>query len=187
MMVEDLCVQAKEAALPEVAKLLPLPMLLQYIYSIKVDCIARQQASYAQLSTMVSEQESSVSNEKIKKMFQISFTMRYGHSSFCKLFSPIRLPSFIGSKASKSLYTGDEQAYHAAALHSSFSRDDFGRDERLDLDDNEPEYDDDEYSGDGEFADKIGDGLTNLRVKVIMCMLMKKSSLEKLQNELLKA
>nr|VDD24742.1 unnamed protein product [Brassica oleracea] len=41
---------------------------------------------------------------------------------------------------------------------------------------NESEYDADEY---GEFADEIGDGLI-LRVKVMRCMLIKKSSLEKL-------
>ncbi|GKU90813.1 hypothetical protein SLEP1_g4764 [Rubroshorea leprosula] len=56
MMVEDLGVEAKEAALREVAKLLPLPELLQSISSIKADYIARQQANDAQLSTMVAEQ-----------------------------------------------------------------------------------------------------------------------------------
>jgi len=43
MMVEDLGVEAKEAAVREVAKLLPLPELLQSISSIKADYIARQQ------------------------------------------------------------------------------------------------------------------------------------------------
>lgn len=43
MMVEDLGVEAKEAAVREVAKLLPLPELLQSIASIKADYIARQQ------------------------------------------------------------------------------------------------------------------------------------------------
>ncbi|KAF5725634.1 hypothetical protein HS088_TW23G00361 [Tripterygium wilfordii] len=56
MMVEDLGVEAKEAAVREVAKLLPLPDLLQSISSIKADYIARQQANDAQLSTMVAEQ-----------------------------------------------------------------------------------------------------------------------------------
>ncbi|PIM97573.1 Exocyst complex subunit SEC6 [Handroanthus impetiginosus] len=56
MMVEDLGVEAKEAAVREVAKLLPLPELLQSISSIKGDYIARQQANDAQLSTMVAEQ-----------------------------------------------------------------------------------------------------------------------------------
>lgn len=42
-MVEDLGVEAKEAAVREVAKLLPLPELLQSIASIKADYIARQQ------------------------------------------------------------------------------------------------------------------------------------------------
>ena len=42
-MVEDLGVEAKEAAVREVAKLLPLPELLQSISSIKADYIARQQ------------------------------------------------------------------------------------------------------------------------------------------------
>ncbi|KAF3524942.1 hypothetical protein F2Q69_00046516 [Brassica cretica] len=36
---------------------LALPELLQYISSIKADCMARQQANDAQLSTMVSEQD----------------------------------------------------------------------------------------------------------------------------------
>lgn len=43
MMVEDLGVEAKESAVREVAKLLPLPELLQSIASIKADYIARQQ------------------------------------------------------------------------------------------------------------------------------------------------
>ena len=45
MMVEDLGVEAKEAAVREVAKLLPLPELLQSISAIKADYIARQQVS----------------------------------------------------------------------------------------------------------------------------------------------
>ncbi|KAK3025692.1 hypothetical protein RJ639_042032 [Escallonia herrerae] len=56
MMVEGLGVEAKEVAVREVAKLLPLPELLQSIASIKADYIARQQANDAQLSTMVAEQ-----------------------------------------------------------------------------------------------------------------------------------
>ncbi|GAB4845218.1 SNARE-binding exocyst subunit S6 [Ancistrocladus abbreviatus] len=72
MMVEDLGVEAKEAAVREVAKLLPLPELLQSISSIKADYISRQQANDAQLSTMVAEQveqaqaglESLVSSQK---------------------------------------------------------------------------------------------------------------------------
>ncbi|KAK7831738.1 exocyst complex component sec6, partial [Quercus suber] len=56
MMVEDLGVEAKESAVREVAKLLPLPELLQSIASIKADYITRQQANDAQLSTMVAEQ-----------------------------------------------------------------------------------------------------------------------------------
>ncbi|KAM7278515.1 hypothetical protein ACFE04_005649 [Oxalis oulophora] len=55
-MAEDLGVEAKEAAVREVAKLLPLPDLLQSISAIKADYIARQQANDAQLSTMVAEQ-----------------------------------------------------------------------------------------------------------------------------------
>lgn len=42
-MVEDLGVEAKESAVREVAKLLPLPELLQSIASVKADYIARQQ------------------------------------------------------------------------------------------------------------------------------------------------
>jgi len=45
MMAEDLGVEAKEAAVREVAKLLPLPELLQSISSIKADYISRQQVS----------------------------------------------------------------------------------------------------------------------------------------------
>ncbi|KAI3505049.1 hypothetical protein L1887_26918 [Cichorium endivia] len=56
MMVEDLGIEAKESAVREVAKLLPLPELLISISSIKADYIARQQATDAQLSTMVAEQ-----------------------------------------------------------------------------------------------------------------------------------
>lgn len=44
-MAEDLGVEAKEAAVREVAKLLPLPELLQSISSIKADYISRQQVS----------------------------------------------------------------------------------------------------------------------------------------------
>nr|DAD45721.1 TPA_asm: hypothetical protein HUJ06_003951 [Nelumbo nucifera] len=56
MMVEDLGIEAKEAAVREVAKLLPLPELLSSISSIKADYVSRQQANDAQLSTMVAEQ-----------------------------------------------------------------------------------------------------------------------------------
>ncbi|KAI3978457.1 hypothetical protein MKX01_015632 [Papaver californicum] len=56
MMVEDLGIEAKEAAVREVAKLLPLPELLASISSIKSDYITRQQANDSQLSTMVAEQ-----------------------------------------------------------------------------------------------------------------------------------
>ncbi|KAH7568137.1 hypothetical protein JRO89_XS07G0245600 [Xanthoceras sorbifolium] len=56
MMSEDLGVEAKEAAVREVAKLLTLPDLLPSISSMKADYIARQQANDAQLSTMVAEQ-----------------------------------------------------------------------------------------------------------------------------------
>nr|CAB3448103.1 unnamed protein product [Digitaria exilis]CAB3504559.1 unnamed protein product [Digitaria exilis] len=54
--MEDLGIEAKEAALREVAKLLPLPELLSSIASIKSDYLARQQTNDAQLSTMVAEQ-----------------------------------------------------------------------------------------------------------------------------------
>ncbi|KAK9072167.1 hypothetical protein SSX86_008599 [Deinandra increscens subsp. villosa] len=56
MIVEDLGIEAKESAVREVAKLLPLRELLHSISSIKSDYIARQQATDAQLSTMVAEQ-----------------------------------------------------------------------------------------------------------------------------------
>lgn len=46
MMAEDLAVEAKESAVREVAKLLPLPELLQSIASIKTDYISRQQVSF---------------------------------------------------------------------------------------------------------------------------------------------
>ncbi|GMH23376.1 hypothetical protein Nepgr_025219 [Nepenthes gracilis] len=55
-MVEDLGVEAKEDAVRELEKLLPIPELLQSITSIKADYISRQQANDAQLSTMVAEQ-----------------------------------------------------------------------------------------------------------------------------------
>lgn len=48
-MVEDLGVEAKEAAVREVAKLLPLPELLQSISSIKADYITRQQVRIFEL------------------------------------------------------------------------------------------------------------------------------------------
>ncbi|KAJ4705272.1 Exocyst complex component SEC6 [Melia azedarach] len=56
MMSEDLGVEAKEAAVREVAKLLTLPEQLLFIGDLKADYIARQQANDAQLSTMVAEQ-----------------------------------------------------------------------------------------------------------------------------------
>ncbi|KAL9446273.1 hypothetical protein AB3S75_014027 [Citrus x aurantiifolia] len=56
MMSEDLGVEAKEAAVREVAKLLTLPDQIQFIGDMKADYIARQQANDAQLSTMVAEQ-----------------------------------------------------------------------------------------------------------------------------------
>lgn len=43
MMVEDLVVEAKEASIREVARLLPTPDILQSIVSIKADYITRQQ------------------------------------------------------------------------------------------------------------------------------------------------
>nr|XP_051192707.1 exocyst complex component SEC6 isoform X2 [Lolium perenne] len=54
--MEDLGIEAKEAAVREVAKLLPLPDLLASIASIKSDYLARQQTNDTQLSTMVAEQ-----------------------------------------------------------------------------------------------------------------------------------
>ncbi|CAM0944174.1 unnamed protein product [Alopecurus aequalis] len=54
--MEDLGIEAKEAAVREVAKLLPLPDLLASIASIKADYLARQQTNDTQLSTMVAEQ-----------------------------------------------------------------------------------------------------------------------------------
>ncbi|XXG63889.1 hypothetical protein AAC387_Pa05g1979 [Persea americana] len=56
MMMQDLGIEAKESAVREVAKLLPLPELLASITSIKSDYVQRQQANDAQLSTMVAEQ-----------------------------------------------------------------------------------------------------------------------------------
>ncbi|KAL5772899.1 hypothetical protein ACOSP7_012508 [Xanthoceras sorbifolium] len=56
MMSEDLGVEAKEAAVREVAKQLSVPEILLSISSFKADYIARQQANDAQLSTMVAEQ-----------------------------------------------------------------------------------------------------------------------------------
>ena len=44
-MAEDLGIEAKETAVREVAKLLPLPELLQSIVSIKADYITRQQVT----------------------------------------------------------------------------------------------------------------------------------------------
>ncbi|XP_058084491.1 exocyst complex component SEC6 isoform X1 [Magnolia sinica] len=55
-MLQDLGIEANEAAVREVAKLLPLPELLASIYSIKSDYVQRQQANDGQLSTMVAEQ-----------------------------------------------------------------------------------------------------------------------------------
>ncbi|KAF6175650.1 hypothetical protein GIB67_022652 [Kingdonia uniflora] len=45
MMVEDLGIEARESAVREVAKLLPLPELLSSISSIKSDYVSRQQLS----------------------------------------------------------------------------------------------------------------------------------------------
>ncbi|OAY79293.1 Exocyst complex component SEC6 [Ananas comosus] len=55
-MMEDLGIEAKDAAVREVAKLLPLPELLASISTIKSDYLSRQQTNDAQLSTMVAEQ-----------------------------------------------------------------------------------------------------------------------------------
>ncbi|XP_058096627.1 exocyst complex component SEC6-like isoform X2 [Magnolia sinica] len=48
MMIQDLGIEAKEAAVREVAKLLPLPELLASIASIKSDYVQRQQVEQAQ-------------------------------------------------------------------------------------------------------------------------------------------
>ncbi|KAF3329233.1 exocyst complex component SEC6 isoform X1 [Carex littledalei] len=55
-MMEDLGIEAKESAVREVAKLLPLPEMLASIASVKADYLSRQQTNDAQLSTMVAEQ-----------------------------------------------------------------------------------------------------------------------------------
>nr|ACG27070.1 hypothetical protein [Zea mays]ACN29228.1 unknown [Zea mays] len=44
--MEDLGIEAKEAAVREVAKLLPFPELLSSIASIKYDYLTRQQVTY---------------------------------------------------------------------------------------------------------------------------------------------
>ncbi|KAM0936842.1 putative exocyst complex component EXOC3/Sec6 [Dioscorea sansibarensis] len=54
--MDDLGIEAKEAAVREVAKLLPLTELLSSIAQIKSDYLSRQQANDAQLSTIVAEQ-----------------------------------------------------------------------------------------------------------------------------------
>ncbi|XP_011622418.1 exocyst complex component SEC6 isoform X2 [Amborella trichopoda] len=56
ILMEDLGIEAKEAAVREVAKLLPLPELLSSIASLKADYVLRQQANDAQLSTIVADQ-----------------------------------------------------------------------------------------------------------------------------------
>ncbi|KAK1393051.1 exocyst complex component SEC6 [Heracleum sosnowskyi] len=56
MVAEDLSLEAKDAAIREVAKLLPTPDILLSIVSIKADYITRQQANDAQLSAMIAEQ-----------------------------------------------------------------------------------------------------------------------------------
>eukprot|EP00252_Welwitschia_mirabilis_P022004 TRINITY_DN5816_c0_g1_i1.p1 TRINITY_DN5816_c0_g1~~TRINITY_DN5816_c0_g1_i1.p1 ORF type:complete len:754 (+),score=182.77 TRINITY_DN5816_c0_g1_i1:281-2542(+) len=56
MKIEDLGIEAKEAAVREVAKLLPLPESLGSIASIKADYLLRQQANDAQLSATVATQ-----------------------------------------------------------------------------------------------------------------------------------
>ncbi|CAL9161398.1 unnamed protein product [Musa hybrid cultivar] len=52
--MEDLGIEAKEAAVREVAKILPLPELLASIASIKSDYLSRQQASLAPLFSLTS-------------------------------------------------------------------------------------------------------------------------------------
>eukprot|EP00249_Psilotum_nudum_P022154 c28394_g1_i1 orf=59-2332(+) len=56
MMMQDLGIEAKEAAVREVAKLLPLPDSLANIASTRADYLQRQQANDAQLSTSVMTQ-----------------------------------------------------------------------------------------------------------------------------------
>ncbi|CAM6087311.1 unnamed protein product [Calypogeia fissa] len=56
MMMQDAGIEAKEAAVREVAKLLPLPDSLASINVIRIDYASRQQANDAQLSTSVMTQ-----------------------------------------------------------------------------------------------------------------------------------
>nr|XP_018683841.1 PREDICTED: exocyst complex component SEC6-like [Musa acuminata subsp. malaccensis] len=56
MEMEYLGIEAKQAAVREVAKILPLQDLLISIASIKADYLSRQQANDAQLSTMLAKQ-----------------------------------------------------------------------------------------------------------------------------------
>ncbi|KAI3767525.1 hypothetical protein L2E82_17707 [Cichorium intybus] len=65
MMIGDLGIEANKSVFREVAKLLPLPELLLSISSIKADYIARQQATDAQLSTIVVEQINLFSSSKL--------------------------------------------------------------------------------------------------------------------------
>ncbi|XP_064969513.1 exocyst complex component SEC6-like isoform X1 [Musa acuminata AAA Group] len=74
MEMEYLGIEAKEAAVSEVAKILPLPDLLVSIASIKADYLSRQQANDAQLSTMVAKQD-------VGGMMSISLEAAAAHDS----------------------------------------------------------------------------------------------------------
>ncbi|CAF2077158.1 unnamed protein product [Brassica napus] len=209
---------------------LALTKLLQYISSIKADCMARQQANDAQLSTMVAEQDvegmtvmsisveagaprESLSDDKkivdiqdslVQSDYHLSSEVKHQNffiSEMRRLIKETQYTLLLYIQASHTSDWTDNKGNKEANLSVENSRrryidgehwfdvegsqdygktevkycpDDFGRDENLDLD--ESEYDADEY---GEFADEIGDGLI-LGVKVMRCILIKKSSLEKL-------
>ncbi|KAG7942822.1 hypothetical protein I3843_15G006600 [Carya illinoinensis] len=95
MMVEDLAVEAKESAVREVAKLLPLPDLLQSIASIMADYITRQQVEQAEagLESLFSSQNTINHLQEnflsIEKLCQECQTLIENHDQI-KLFSNAR-------------------------------------------------------------------------------------------------
>ncbi|KAL0684500.1 hypothetical protein Bca4012_051348 [Brassica carinata] len=177
---------------------LALTKLLQYISSIKADCMARQQANDAQLSTMVAEQESQT--KRLKRMFQTRFKIPYQFldtnpfvdslvQSDYHLSSEVKHQNFSISEMRRLIKeTQYTLLLYIQASHASDWTDNKGnKEEKQSVNNSRRRYIDGEHWFDvegsqdygSEFADEIGDGLI-LRVKVMRCMLIKKSSLEKL-------
>ncbi|KAL0708415.1 hypothetical protein Bca4012_074841 [Brassica carinata] len=177
---------------------LALTKLLQYISSIKADCMARQQSNQITIHVFLFREESQT--KRLKMMFQTRFKIPYQFldthpfvdflvQSDHHLSSDVKHQNFFISEMRRLIKeTQYTLLLNIQASHVSDWTDNKGNKEaNHSVENSRRRYIDGEHWFDvegsqdygSEFADEIGDGLI-LRVKVMRCMLIKKSSLEKL-------